>query len=174
MLTKNKAIIITGSPASGKSTYAQKLAQQTSAVLLDLDTCTERLIQTALKATNMDPNDRDSQYYKETYREAVYETLFDIAKENLAHQTVIIVGPFTKELRDPNWKMILSQRLESEVEIHHIVCSSEVRKARMLKRANPRDLQKFKDWQKSSDYYLNEELPAFECVVVDNSGNAPF
>lgn len=167
--SNNKAIIIAGSPATGKSTYARLLAQKTAAVLLDLDTCTERLIQAALRAANKDPNDRDSQYYKETYREVVYETLFDIAKENLAHQSVIIVGPFTKELQDQNWPNILKQRLDCLVEVHYLYCKPEVRKSRMLKRANPRDQRKFENWEEINKYYLKEQSPAFDCVLIDTS-----
>ena len=40
--------IVCGSPGAGKSTYARQLAASRSATLLDIDTVTERLVETGL------------------------------------------------------------------------------------------------------------------------------
>jgi hypothetical protein len=45
-------------------------------VLLDIDTVTERLVQTGLHLAGQDPNDRDSPWFKKEFREAVYQSLF--------------------------------------------------------------------------------------------------
>jgi adenylate kinase family enzyme len=84
--------IITGKPASGKSTFGKKLAMENNSTLLDSDTVTEKLIKTSLRLSGKDENDRDSLYYKENYRSIVYETLFDITEENIIHNNVIIIG----------------------------------------------------------------------------------
>ena len=94
--------IVCGSPGAGKTTYAKKLASERGATLLDIDTATERLVRIALREAGHNPDDRDSEYFKHTYREPIYETLFDIARENNPFQEVVVVGPFTKELRDPD------------------------------------------------------------------------
>jgi predicted kinase len=95
--------IVCGTPGSGKSTYARQLAAVRHATLLDIDTVTERLVRVALRQSGHNQDDRDSEYFKQTFREPVYEALFDIARENLLFQDVVIVGPFTKEIKDPGW-----------------------------------------------------------------------
>lgn len=164
-----KLFIVCGSPGSGKSTYARELARLHRAFLLDIDTGTERIIKKALLESGHDPNDRDSTYFKEKYRLTIYETLFDLARENLEWSNVIIAGPFTREIRDPEWPSRLSDNLKSPVEIHYTYCDPETRKERLLKRSNPRDLQKLEDWDNHVKYYGDEEPPFFAHVFIDTS-----
>ena len=117
-----KAFVVCGSPGSGKSGYGRQLSKEREAVLLDIDTVTERLVRAGLNLAQHDPNDRDGGVFKETFRLPIYETLFDIARENLPWTDVIIVGPFTKELRNPEWPSVLKKTLNSPVEIHYVYC----------------------------------------------------
>jgi hypothetical protein len=137
---------------------------------LDIDPVTERLVRLALAQAGQDVDDRDSEYFKSTFREPIYETLFDIARENLAIQDVVLVGPFTKELRDPLWPSSLSKALGAAVEIHYVQCPPEIRKHRLASRGNARDLAKLKDWEDYIRYYGSESPPVFEHVLVDGSG----
>ena len=157
--------IVCGSPGAGKTTYAKKLASERGAALLDIDTATERLVRIALRETGHDPDDRDSEYFKRNYREPIYGTLFDIARENNPFQEVVVVGPFTKELRDPDWPAKLSQSLGGPVEVHYVYCHPEERKRRLENRGNPRDLAKLQDWENYIQYY-DESPPVFEHVLV--------
>ena len=102
----NTSIIVCGSPGSGKSTYAGRLAATRSAALLDIDTVTERLVRIALARSGHNPDDRDSEYFKQTFREPIYETLFAVARDNLPFQDAVIVGPFTREIRDRDLSLI--------------------------------------------------------------------
>ena len=163
--------IVCGSPGAGKSTYAKKLASVHGAAFLDIDTVTERLIRIALHEAGHDPDDRDSNYFKRTFRQPIYDTLFDIARENNSFQTVVIVGPFTKELRDPDWPAKLSQTLGGPVEVHYVSCPPDERKRRLEKRGNPRDLAKLRNWENHIHYY-EENPPVFKCVLVDSSNSA--
>jgi dephospho-CoA kinase len=161
-----KAIIICGSPGAGKSTYAKTI----SGLILDIDTVTERLVKTGLTLAGHDQNDRDSQFFKDNFREPVYETLFDIACENLRTQDVLIVGPFTREIRNPNWISDLVQRLECQnVEVHYIYCDPEIRFERVRVRGNSRDISKLNDWKATQAYYGSEQRPAFQHVFVDTT-----
>jgi len=162
--------IVCGAPGAGKSTYAQKLASEHSATLLDIDTVTERLARLALRESGHDPDDRDSDYFKEAFREPIYDTLFDIARENIPFQEVVIVGPFTQELRDPDWSATLAQSLGAPVEVHYIHCPPDVRKRRLTERGNPRDLAKLRDWEKHIQYY-DETPPLFEHVWIDGDNH---
>ncbi|HWI41140.1 MAG TPA: AAA family ATPase, partial [Verrucomicrobiae bacterium] len=116
----HRAFIVCGTPAAGKTTYGKELARKEHAVFLDIDTSTERLVRLALQLSRHDPDDRDSPYFKEHFREPVYEQLFDIARENLQHVSVVIAGPFTRELSDPEWCGKLALRLGASVEVHYL------------------------------------------------------
>ena len=166
---KNKIIIITGTPASGKTTYGKKLAEKRKAVFLDIDTVTETLIKTALKESGKNEDDRDSRYFKKTYREPIYDTLFKIAAENVLWTDVVIVGPFTKEIRKSNWPEILQEKLHSNVEIHYVYCSSSIRLMRIKERGELRDLPKLKEWETINSYYGEEERPVFQHTFVDTT-----
>jgi len=136
--------IVCGLPASGKSTFSRALAIDRGAAFFDSDTATDLVIQAAHRAAGIDPHDRDSCVYKLTYREAVYETLFSLAEENLEHTDVIIAGPFTSELEDKDlWLEKLEERFSgSEVRLHHIEISESLRLERMKGRGAKRDKAK--------------------------------
>lgn len=164
-----KAFIICGSPGAGKSTYAKRLSKERGASFLCIDTTTERLVRAGLQLACKDPDDRDSPLFKETFRQPIYKTLFDIARENLQWQDVVIEGPFTREIRNPNWLSELGKDLKCLVEVHYIYCPPEIRKDRLLRRGNPRDRMKLNDWQKYIQYYGSEEPPVFPHVYIDTS-----
>lgn len=165
----SKAYIICGSPASGKTTYGQELAKTNKAAFLDIDLSTERLVQLALSESGHDKDDRDSEYFKKTYRDVIYKTMFDIARENLKWIDVVIVGPFTLELRMESWPETLGSELGSEIEIHYVYCNAEEKRKRMIERNSERDKAKLKHWEKVNSYYGEEQPPAFEHVFVDTS-----
>lgn len=158
--------IVCGSPGAGKSIYARKIALAQHAVLLDIDTVTERLVKLALRESGRSPDDRDSQYFKRTFREPIYDTLFDIARENNPFQGVVIVGPFTKELRDLEWPSKLEQTLGGPVEVHYVYCPPDVRRQRLVKRGTKRDLAKLEDWENYIRYY-EERPPVFEHILIN-------
>ena len=162
-----KAIIVCGTPGSGKTTHAKQLAAIGNATVLDIDTVTERLVRIGLVESGHSPDDRDSEYFKRTYREPIYEALFDITRENLPYHDVVIVGPFTKEIQDPGWLAKLSSKLGSPVEVHYVQCSPEVRRERIADRGDTRDLAKLENWDRYIKYYGDEHPPVFEHVLVD-------
>ncbi|MEZ5541134.1 MAG: AAA family ATPase [Pseudomonadota bacterium] len=163
------AIIVCGSPGAGKTTYARRIAAARRATLLDIDTVTERLVRIALTGAGHSPDDRDSGYFKRTFREPIYATLFDIARDNLPVQDVIIVGPFTREIREPDWPAQLERRLGANVQVHYVRCDPALRRERLLRRGDARDLAKLDDWSTYLQYYGTEQPPAFGHVLVDGA-----
>ncbi len=164
-----KVFIVCGSPASGKTTYGKELAQKEKAAFLDIDISTERLVQLSLIESGYSKDDRDSDYFKSTYREVIYQTLFDIARENLQWIDVVIVGPFTRELRNKAWPEILASELGAEVEVHYIYCNSNERRNRMIERNSKRDKAKLQNWDEVNSYYGDEEPPLFKHFFIDTS-----
>ena len=164
--------IVCGTPGSGKSTYARQLAAAKSAALLDIDTVTERLVRISLVQSGHSQDDRDSEFFKQTFRAPIYETLFDIASENLSFQDVVIAGPFTKETEDPGWPSKLNQLLGSLIEVHYVQCAPEIRRRRLARRGNARDVAKLNDWENYIKYYGDESPPVFDHVLVDGSNSS--
>ena len=146
MSSMHPAYIVCGNAAAGKSTFAAALCAERGAALIDIDTVTERLVKLTLRGHGLSEDDRDSPAYKALLREPVYETLFDVAGDNLRHMPCVIVGPFTRERRDADWPKRLSLRLGAEIVIYHVYCSTEQRRERLERRANPRDIGKLIDF----------------------------
>lgn len=170
---RHKLTVICGNAATGKTTYGARLATGSGAVLLDIDTVSERLVQAGLTASGKDKNDRDSPAFKAAYRDSIHETLFAIAGENLSHLPCVIVAPFTKERRDPTFPASLEARLGCPVEIHFLWCSDPERHKRLIQRGNPRDAGKLVSW----DTYAAagedpESRPPFPHVFVDTSSRS--
>ena len=157
--------IICGPAGVGKSTYGKLLAAELKACLLDSDTATEPVVKAGMAFGGEDANDRDSQVYRDIFRLPVYECLYATALENLRHVDVILVGPFTSEIRDEKWLAALGEKFRVEVEVIFVTCDEEVRLARIRKRANPRDALKLRDWK---SYLAGSDLrpPAFPHQIV--------
>lgn len=158
--------IVTGGAGVGKSTFAKSLAVKHSAALLDSDTVTEPVVRSGLLGAGMSPEDRDSSDYKRLFRDAVYECLFQTAADNLSHVSVVIVGPFTRELTDPDWPQKLQTRFGIQPVIWYLTCDNEVRRQRIENRGNPRDQAKLIDW----DQHVREApitKPAFQVNRID-------
>ena len=168
----NKVFIVCGTPGSGKTTYARRLSADRHATMLDIDTVTERLVRIALIESGHSSDDRDSEYFKHTFREPIYEVLFDIARENLPVQDVVIVGPFTREINDPDWPVKLSIKLACPIEIHYVQCPPDVRKNRLASRGDARDKAKLEDWENYILYYGDESVPVFEHVLINGTSDS--
>jgi predicted kinase len=168
----HKTYIICGAPGSGKTTHARRLAAERHASILDIDNVTERLVRIALAESGHSSDDRDSEYFKNTFREPIYETLFDIARENLPVQDVVVTGPFTREINDPGWPDKLARNLDAAIEIHYVQCPPEVRKTRLANRGDTRDQAKLEDWDNYIRYYGNDQAPVFEHVLIDGTSDS--
>jgi len=167
----NACHVVCGPPAGGKSTYALGLAREAGACLLDSDEVAERLVRAGLELAGMDPDDRDSPIYKAAFREAVYQTMFDLARTNLRTVPVVMAGPFTSEGADPDWLERLAKRLGVRPTGHFVWCPPEVRRQRLAARGEARDRAKLEAW----GAYLascREERPLWEHQFVD-TGTGP-
>ncbi len=82
---------------------------------------------------------------------------------------VVIVGPFTREIRDPAWPKKLREILAGPVEVHYVRCDPAIRRQRLQARGNPRDRAKLDDWDNHVRYYGDESPPVFEHVLVDGT-----
>lgn len=168
-MPRQLAYIVCGNAGTGKTTFAKRLAAELGAALIDIDSATERLAKLVLLVEGLPSDDRDSPEYKAILREPIYETLFDIAVDNLDRVPCVIVGPFTRERRQQDWPERLSKRLRTRVKIFVLYCRPEVRQQRLLTRANPRDRAKLENWSAYAKSGIDREPVPFEHDWVDTS-----
>ena len=142
----NACHVVTGPAGAGKSVHARQLAAALGACLIDSDTATERLVRAGMALAGQDPDDRDSPAYKQAFRDAVYEAMFDLAVANLPHLPVVLAGPFTREGGDPDWPARLEHRLGVPPVLHFVWCPPDLRRARILARRESRDRPKLAAW----------------------------
>ena len=164
----NRCYVVCGRPGAGKTTYGRKLALERKAVFLDIDTVTEIVVRAGIRAAGNDPDDRDSLWFKHHFRQPIYDTLFAIAKENLAMHDVVVVGPFSKEIQVEDWPRKLEAQLGYPVEIYYVTVDEEVRRRRIIARGEPRDLAKIKDWDNHQQYFAADDRPVFQHVLIKN------
>ncbi|MDB4294714.1 ATP-binding protein [Akkermansiaceae bacterium] len=157
--------VICGAAGVGKSTYGNKLAAELRACFLDSDTVSEPVVQAGMKSAGMDSDDRDSPEYQLAFRDAVYECLYTVAAENLPAISVVMVGPFTREIHQEGWLRSLEERFDVEVVCYFVTCDEETRRERIEKKANPRDAWKLAHWE---DYLAKADLspPVFHYQAV--------
>lgn len=143
--------------------------------MLDIDLATEPMVRAGLSAMGEDPDDRDSERFKSTFRDAIYETLFQLADNNLPHNDVVVTGPFTKEMQNPKWPEEIRGRMSCEcaVQCLYLHCEAAIRKKRMTERANPRDTAKLLDWTKHQSYYEQHPLPRYPHLSIDTGQSDP-
>jgi predicted kinase len=103
-------VLLTGAPATGKSTLGRLLAGRLHAALLDQDVATEPLVDVVRRLVDVD--DLDDPRLGGLTRAARYEVLAGLAVDNLsAGVPVVLVAPYTTERTDPQAWTELRSRL---------------------------------------------------------------
>ena len=93
------AVLVSGDPATGKSTLGTRLARPLGAAVLDLDVLTGPLTETVAGLVGVD--DLSDPGLAGLTRDARYATLFDVAEANLVvGVSAVLIAPFSAERRD--------------------------------------------------------------------------
>ena len=105
-------VLLTGAPATGKSTLGRVLAGRLQAALLDQDVATKPLVDVVQRLVDVD--DLDDPRLGGLTRAARYEVLTALAVDNVsAGVPVVLVAPYTTERADPRAWAELRSRLEA-------------------------------------------------------------
>jgi predicted kinase len=158
--------LVTGPAGAGKSLYARDLADRLGACLIDSDTATERLVRVGLSLAGFDPDDRDSPGYKQAFRDAVYEAMYDLAAANLPRLPVVLAGPFTREGGEIDWPERLERRLGVRPSLYFVWCHVDLRRSRIVARGEMRDRPKLADWDRYAAS-CREQRPVWEHHFID-------
>lgn len=97
-------LFVAGGAGAGKTTLARALARRCRMALLDMDTLLRSAAEALMTGAGLDPSDRDSAEYKRLCRDLGYRITMDAALDHLSNgQDAVVIGPFTRELEDPEW-----------------------------------------------------------------------
>lgn len=141
------ALVVSGAPATGKSTLAAALARDLGAALIDLDTATAPLVSVVSGLVGTD--DLDDPRLVGRVRVARYETVTALAEDSLRAGTpVVLVAPFTWERHDPDAWETFAGRLTAaggEPQLVWMSLPAAVAVARLQARGAARDQAKVAD-----------------------------
>ncbi|VVE26492.1 ATPase [Pandoraea cepalis] len=163
-----RLIFFCGHAGAGKTTLAKRLIGPLIArsgeafCLLDKDTLYGAYSASVMGALTGNPNDRDSPVYLQTLRDPEYAGLLDTARENLRlGVNVLVVGPFSRELREGRLFDRAWLGVDDDVGVHvvWVELGEADAKARIVSRGNPNDAYKLAHWD---DYRLRRFSPSAE------------
>jgi predicted kinase len=140
------AILISGAPATGKSTLAAALAPRLGAAVLDLDVATGPL--TAVVSDLIGVADLGDPRIARLTRAPRYQSLYALAEDNLrAGTSVVLVAPFTAERSADGWTAVAGRLAATGVRVVlvwlHLPPDELVR--RLRQRGAARDADKVRD-----------------------------
>jgi predicted kinase len=151
-----RLILFAGHAGTGKTTLAKQavplLAAQSGRefLFLDKDTVYGAFSSHIMGLLTGDPDDRDSPTYLQHLRDREYAGLLDIARENLElGQSVLLVGPFTREILAGKFFRPAELGLPAETvcRIAWIDLPSDEARRRIEKRNDRRDRWKLAHWE---------------------------
>ena len=143
-MTRPAAVLVSGPPATGKSTLATALAPHLGAAVLDLDVATGPLTRLISELTGV--HDLDDPVLAGLTRAARYRTLLDLADANLAAGLpVVLVAPFSAERARPSAWAATVARIAAEPTLVWLHLPPEELTRRLTRRALTRDQDKIRD-----------------------------
>jgi predicted kinase len=175
--TQPTVIIVGGYAGSGKTELGRIITRLTGWPMLDKDSITRPVVETALQQLGMSPHDRESETYLTKIRPAEYEALREVTVENVScGNSVVMTAPFVRELSDPVWckrAMADFAALDAQLRTVWVRCSAESMRIYLGRRGAARDANKLANW----DAYLEgldlQYTPAMPHVILDNSIQNP-
>lgn len=178
-----KLVFFIGPAGAGKTTIAKALLKRRrNALLLDMDTTLRPAAEAIMSAVGLDPQDRDSDDYKRLCRDLGYRMMMNAALENVElGLNVYAVGPFTKEIGQPDWldgelARIGASTRDVDVKVIQLSAGSEAEyKRRIIQRQLTADDWKLRNWEIFSRSLqpktLEWQLPPSNLLIVNNSGS---
>lgn len=166
-------LVIGGYAGSGKTELGRVLSKASGWPILDKDTMTRPVVESALEVHGLPSYDRESATYMGTIRPREYEALLATANENLAcGVSVILTAPFLTEFRNPAWierTQAACDTFGAQSTFVWMRCDADAMRTYLRRRGAARDTGKLERWD---DYLQTLDLdftPAFPHVVIDNS-----
>lgn len=150
--SRSRVVYVGGYAGSGKTELGRVLARMTGWAMLDKDTLTRAVVDTALVQLGSTVSDRESPIYMEHVRPAEYECLAAAVRENIScGVSVICTAPFIREMNSEAWFRRTAVELDTlgaDMEIVWIQCAAETMRSYITRRGAARDSHKLQNWEK--------------------------
>jgi DNA-binding transcriptional regulator YhcF (GntR family)/predicted kinase len=171
-----RAIFVGGYAGSGKTEFGRTLARETGWAIMDKDTLTREIVDTALVQLGSNQQDRESKTYLEVVRPAEYACLDAAMLENIAcGVSVICTAPYLREFNQQRW----FERTQSALAVHDadmvvvwIRASGTAMHSYVQRRAALRDSWKLAHWD---DYMAGVDVeftPPWPHTIIHNGPDA--
>ena len=133
-----RALVVAGPAGAGKSTLGRELARRTGAVLLDLDTLTNPMLDALQDGSTSHWNSPER---RDVVRPARYAVLLAATREqaDLGH-SLVLVAPFTAELAGgPEWEALRTALAPTEPTVVWLQLAADALATRVRERGEQRD-----------------------------------
>lgn len=169
--------MIAGAPGAGKTTVARKLAAGLDPVpaLLDKDTVYAPFVVATLEAHGRPFGEREGPWYDEHIKVHEYAGLADTAAEvRSAGCPVILVAPFSGQIRDPHAWAAYTKRLGGDpVHLVWVRSNGDTLRERIIGRGHDRDGQKLANFGEFTAATQPDVPPPVPHHQIDNRRGAP-
>jgi predicted kinase len=169
--------VVAGAPGAGKSSVAALLLRRLAPVpaLLDKDTLFGGLVAEVLAAHGRQNGEREGPWYDEHVKRHEYAALAAAASEiRRAGCPVMLVGPFTEQIRDPaRWRGWVSDLGGEPVRLVWVRSDPPTLRERLRTRDLARDAGKLTEFDAFVERMRPDEAPPVPHVEIDNRRGAP-
>lgn len=169
-------LVVGGYAGSGKTELGRILAKAAGWPILDKDTMTRPVVESALEVHGLPPHDRESVTYMGTIRAREYEALMATAYENLACGiSAIITAPFLTEYRNSAWidrARATCEQFGAQPTFIWIRCDVDTMQTYLRHRGAARDTGKLGRWDEYVTTLDPDFVPAFPHVIIENSADS--
>jgi predicted kinase len=167
--------VVAGPPGAGKTTVATLIAGRLDppAAVLDKDTIYGGFVTATLAAAGQPAGRREGPWYDAHVKVHEYAGLAATAAQvRAAGCPVIIVAPFTDQLRDPaRWADLVSDCGGQPVHLLWVSVAPSVLYARLRTRCSARDSAKLADYDGFVDRMRPGVAPPVPHTEIDNNGS---
>ena len=173
-IAPSNVLIVAGPAASGKTTFATRLALRLSSCLFDLDQVTGPLVEQCLALLGQ-PDYALDQELGQTLRAARYDSLLSAATANiLLGRHVVIAAPFSREIHSQDaWQDMVARWSYSarsvRTELVFLECPATLLRERLARRGENRDLLKIE-----LGVDLSSPAPRVDYHAVDGTADSEY
>lgn len=166
--------VVSGPPGAGKSKVADLLSEWLSPApaLLDKDTLFAGFVREVQRAHGRDLGEREGPWYDAHVKLHEYAGMTAAAAQmRQSGVPVLLVGPFTTQVRDPDgWEQWVAALGGPPVHLVWVGCAASALRQRLVDRGRPGDRGKLEDWEAFVARVRPDEPPATRHTGIDNSG----
>lgn len=172
-----QVIYVGGYAGSGKTEFGRILAGLTGWAMVDKDTITRAVVDTALVQLGSTVADRESSIYMDIVRPAEYECLAATVRENVScGVSAIATAPFIREFNSEAWFRRAAVDLDTmgaDMAIVWIRCQPDSMYSYITRRGAARDSGKLANWD---DYVRGIDVtfePPWQHTIITNNTDSP-